>query len=90
VRAFYGYYGSPKMLEPDYCQVRLLEIRVGRRLWDSKSYGENFYVTVIKPLRRLQRRGVIQTLQETTAGDNKTPVGVEIAGRIDLTKAGKH
>ena len=80
------------MLEPDYCQVRLLEIRVGRRLWESKSYGENartFYVRVIKPLRRLQRRGVIQTLQEIIAADDKTPVGVEITGQVDFTKASK-
>ena len=80
------------MLEPDYCQVRLLEIRVGRRLWEAKSYGENartFYVRVIKPLRRLQRRGVIQALQEITAADDKTPVGVEITGQVDFTKASK-
>ena len=89
MRAFYGYYGSPKMLEPDYCQVRLLEIRVGRRLWDSKSYGENFYVTVIKPLRRLQRRGVVERLQEITASDDRTPIAVDIIGQVDFTKASK-
>jgi len=27
---------QPNILEPDYCQLRLLEIRIGRRLWDSK------------------------------------------------------
>ena len=78
------------MLEPDYCQARLLEIGVGRRLWDSKSYGENvreFYVRVVKPLRRLPRRGVVETLQEITAADNKTPIAVEIIGQVDLTKA---
>jgi hypothetical protein len=78
------------MLEPDYCQLRLLEIRVGRRLWDSKSYGENvraFYVSVVKPLRRLQRRGVVKTLQEITATDDKTLTAVEIVGQVDLTKA---
>ena len=80
------------MLEPDYCQVRLLEIRVGRRLWDSKSYGENsraFYVRVIKPLRRLQRRGVVETLQEITATDDTTSIAVEITGQVDLTKVSK-
>ena len=80
------------MLEPDYCQVRLLEIRAGRRLWDSKSYGENsraFYVRVVKPLRRLQSRGVVETLQEITATDDKTPSAVEITGQVDLTKADK-
>ena len=92
MRAFYGYYGSPKMLEPDYCQVRLLEIRVGRRLWDSKSYGEDaraFYVSVVKPLRQLQRRGVVEKVQEITATDDKTPSAVEITGQVDLTKADK-
>ena len=80
------------MLEPDYCQVRLLEIRAGRRLWDSKSYGENvreFYVSVVKPLRRLQRRGVVETLQEIAAADNKTLIAVEIIGQVDLTKVSK-
>jgi hypothetical protein len=80
------------MLEPDYYQVRVLEIRVGRRLWDSKSYGENvraFYVRVIKPLRQLQRRGVVENLQEITATDDETPVAVEITGQVDLTKLSK-
>ena len=80
------------MLEPDYCQVRLLEIRGGRRLWDSKSYGKNvreFSVRVVKPLRRLQRRGVIETLHEITAADAKTPIAVEIIGQVDLTKLSK-
>ena len=80
------------MLEPDYCEVRLLEIRVGRRLWDSKSYGKDvrdFHVRVVKPLRRLQRRGVVETLQEITATDDKTTIAVEITGQVDLTKAGK-
>jgi len=80
------------MLEPDYCQVRLLEIRVGRRLWDSKSYGENvgaFYVRVIKPLRRLQRQGVVEKVQEITATDDRTPIAVEIIGQVDLTKVSK-
>ena len=75
------------MLDPDYCQLRLLEIRVGRRLWDSKPYGENvraFYVSVVKPLRQLQRRGVVQIVQEITAADDKRPIAVEIAGEVDL------
>ena len=75
------------MLEPDYCQVRLLEIRAGRRLWDSKSYGEDvraFYVRVVKPLRQLQRRGVFETLQEISATDDTTPIAVEITGQVDL------
>ena len=64
------------MLEPDYyCKARLLEIEVGRRFWQSNSSAENartFYVRVVKPLRQLQRRGVVEKLQEITAtGDNR-------------------
>jgi hypothetical protein len=80
------------MLEPDYYQARLLEVRAGRRLWDSKSYGENvreFSVRVVKPLRRLQRRGVVEKLQEITASDDRTPISVEIIGQVDFTKASK-
>ena len=80
------------MLQPDYCQVRLLEIRAGRRVWDSKSNGENiraFYARVVKPLRRLQRQGVVETLQEIIAIDDKTPIAVEITGQVDLTKGSK-
>src|SRR5438105_15816839 len=43
------------MLEPDYCQVRLVEIGVGRRFWQSNPSAENahaFYVRVVKLLRR--------------------------------------
>jgi len=83
---------EPDMLEPDYCQVRLLELRVGRRLWDSKPYGEDiraFYARVVKPLRQLQRRGVVENLQEITAADDKTPIAVQIIGQVDLTKASK-
>ena len=67
------------MLEPDYCEVRLLEIRVGRRLWDSKSYGKDvrdFHVRVVKPLRRLQRRGVVET-----QGGQTVESAPQLAGR---------
>jgi len=30
-----------KMLEPDYCKVRLVEIGVGRRFWQSNPSAEN-------------------------------------------------
>ena len=77
------------MLEPDYYKVRLLEIGVGRRFWQSNPFGENahaFYVRVVKPLRRLQRRGIVERLQEITATDDRTPIAVEIIGQVDLTK----
>ena len=77
------------MLLPDYYKV-LLEIEVGRRFWQSNPSAENadaYYVRVVKPLRRLQRRGVVEKLQEITATDDKTPVAVEIMGQI--TKAMK-
>jgi len=79
------------MLGPDYYKV-LLEIEVGRRFWQSNPSAENadaFYVRVVKPLRRLQRRGVVGKLQETTTTDDKTPIAVEIIGQVDLTKASK-
>jgi hypothetical protein len=79
-----------KMLEPDYDKVRLLEIGVGRRFWQSKPSAKNaraFYVRVVKPLRRLQRRGVVERLQEIPAIDHRTPIAVEIIGPVDLTKA---
>jgi len=44
---------------------------------------------VVKPLRQLQRRGVVENLQEITAADDKTPIAVEIIGQVDLTKASK-
>ena len=77
-----------KMLDPDYYKV-LLEIGVGRRFWQSNLSAENahaFYVRVVKPLRQLQRRGVVERLQEITATDDGT-LAVEIIGQIDLTKA---
>lgn len=80
------------MLEPDYCKARLLEIEVGRRFWQSHPSPKNartFYKRVVKPLRRLQRRGVVEKLQEITAPDGRTPVAVEIIGRVDLTKRSK-
>ena len=81
-----------KMLEPDYCKARLLEIGVGRRFWQSNPSPENahtFYERVVQPLRRLQRQGVVETLQEITATDDRTPVAVEIIGQVDLTKVSK-
>ena len=81
------------MLEPDYyCKARLLEIEVGRRFWQSNPSAEDahtFYVRVVKPLRRLQRRGVVERVQEITASDDRTPIAVEIIGQVDLTKARK-
>jgi hypothetical protein len=77
-----------KMLDPDYYKV-LLEIGVGRRFWQSNPSAENahaFYARVVKPLRQLQRRGVVERLQEITATDDGT-LAVEIIGHIDLTKA---
>ena len=77
-----------KMLDPDYYKV-LLEIGVGRRFWQSNPSAENahaFYVRVIRPLRRLQRRGVVEKLQEITPTDDRTPIAVEIIGQVNLTK----
>jgi len=80
------------MLEPDYCKARLLEIGVGRRFWQSNPAAESayaFYVRVIKPLRRLQRRGVVEKVQEITATDDRIPIAVEITGQVDLSKVSK-
>ena len=77
------------MLEPEYYKV-LLEIGVGRRFWQSNPSAEDadaFYVRVVKPLRRLQRRGVVEKLQEITATDDRAFIAVEIIGQVDLTKA---
>jgi hypothetical protein len=79
------------MLDPDYYKV-LLEIEVGRRFWQSNPSAENadaFYVRVVMPLRQLQRRGVVEKIQETTTTDDKTLIAVEIIGQVDLTKASK-
>jgi hypothetical protein len=79
------------MVEPDYYKV-LLEIAVGRRFWQSNPRSENaraFYVRVVKPLRRLQRRDVVERLREVTATDDRTPIAVEIIGQIDRTKLSK-
>jgi hypothetical protein len=43
-------------------------------------------VRVIKPLRLLQRRGVVEKLREMTALEDRTPTAVEIIGQVDLTK----
>jgi len=79
------------MLRPDYCKARLLEIEVGRRFWQSDPSpkgARTFYKQVIKPLRRLQRRGVVEKLQEITASDERTLIAVEIIGQVDPTKLG--
>ena len=76
------------MLEPDYYKV-LLEIGVGRRVWQSNPSAENahaFCARVVKPLRQLQRRGVVESLQEIPATDDRTPIAVEITGPVDLSK----
>src|SRR5205807_742154 len=55
-----------KVLEPDYCKARLLEIGVGRRFWQSNRSPENahtFYERVVQPLRRLHCQGVVEKLQ---------------------------
>jgi hypothetical protein len=67
----------------------LLEIGVVRRFWQSNPCAENahaFHVRVVKPLRQLQRRGVVEKLQEITPADDKTPIAVEIIGQVNLTK----
>jgi hypothetical protein len=79
------------MLEPDYYKV-LLEIGVGRRFWQSNPSRENvhaFYVRVVKPLRRLQRRGVVEKLRELGASGDKIPTAVEIIGQVDVSKVSK-
>jgi len=79
------------MLEPEYYKVQL-EIGVGRRFWQSNPPREttrDFYLRVVKPLRRLQRRGVVEKLQEITATADGPPIAVEIIGQIDLTKLSK-
>ena len=80
------------MLKPDYCKVRLIEIGVGRRFWQSNPSAENahaFYVRVVKPLRRLERRGVVERLQEITGAEDRTPIAVEIIGQVDVNKVSK-
>jgi len=81
-----------KVLKPDYCKARLLEIGVGRRFWQSNSSPENaqtFYERVVQPLRRLQRQGVVEKVQEITSTDDRTPIAVEIIGQVDLAKVSK-
>ena len=76
------------MLEPDYYKV-LLEIGVGRRFWECDPSAENahaFYARVVRPLRRLQRRGVVEKLQEITSDDDQIPIAVEIIGQVNLAK----
>ena len=81
------------MLERDYYKVRLPEIGVGRRFWQSNPSSENvhtFYERVVQPLRRLQRQGVVEKVQEITATDDRTPIAVEIIGQVDLAKVSEH
>jgi hypothetical protein len=69
-----------------------IEIKVGRRFWQFNPSAENahaFYVRVVEPLRRFQRRGVVERLQEITATDDRTPIAVEIIGQVDRTKLSK-
>jgi hypothetical protein len=76
------------MLDPDYYKV-LLEIGVGRRVWQSNPSAENadaFYARVVRPLRQLQRRGVLEKLQEIPPTDSRTPITVEIIGQVNLTE----
>jgi hypothetical protein len=76
------------MLHPEYYKV-LLEIGIGRRFWQSNPSAENaraFYARVVKPLRQLQRRGVVERLHEITATDDRTPFSVEIIGHVDLAR----
>ena len=81
------------MLDPDYyCKTRLLEIEVGRRFWQSQPSAKDvraFYVRVVKPLRRLQRWGVVEKVQEISAPHDRNPIAVEIIGQVDLTKVRK-
>jgi hypothetical protein len=84
-----GYYA--KMLDPDYYKV-LLEIGIGRRFWQSNPSAEKphaFHVRVVRPLRQLQRRGVVEKLREISPTDDKTPTAVEIIGQVDVSKVGK-
>ena len=79
------------MLEPDYYKV-LLEIEVGRRFWQSNPSAENartFHARVVKPLRQLQRRGVVEKLRELGASDDKIPTAVEIIGQVHVSKVSK-
>jgi hypothetical protein len=79
------------MLQPNYYKV-LLEIEVGRRFWQCNPSAENahaFYARVVRPLRQLQRRGVVEKLQEITSTDDRTFTGVEISGKVDFTKVSK-
>ena len=90
LRGLLGLYA--KMLEPDYHKLRLLEVKIGRRYWQSNSSFETargFHVRVVNPLRQLQRRGVVERLQEITGPDDRTPIAVEIIGQVDLAKLSK-
>ena len=75
------------MLELDYCKARVLDIGAGRRFWQSTASPKNaynFYVRGVKPLRQLQCLGIVEKLEEIAAPDDRTPIAVEIIGRINL------
>ena len=60
-----------------------------QKVWQSNPSAENadaFYVRMVRPLRRLQRRGVVEKLQEITSTDDRTPIAVEIIGQVNITK----
>jgi len=40
-------------------------------------------------LRRLQRRGVVERVQEIIATDDRIPIAMEIIGQVDLSKVSK-
>jgi hypothetical protein len=70
-----------------YSEVRLLEVRAGRRFWQSEFFANNraeFYEQVVKPLRQLQNRGVLEKLEEITGQNESTPRAVEIVGCVKL------
>jgi len=78
------------MLEPG-----LLQSATVRKSGSAKDFGNRilllrmltpFYVRVVKPLRRFRRQGVVERLQEITPTDDRSPIGVEIIGQVDLTK----
>jgi hypothetical protein len=39
---------------------------------------------ILKPFRQLQSLGVVEKLEEIVAPDDRTPIEVEIIGRINL------
>ena len=71
----------PKVLEPDYCKARLLEIGVGRRFWQSNPSAENARTFYVQWSNRCDDSSVEVSwkhLQEITATDDRTPIALEI------------